>query len=78
MSDLTKLEFEALNITGKNYLSWVLDAEIHLDAKGLGVVIIAENEISSRDKAKGMIFLRHHLHEGLKAEYFTVKDPLEL
>ncbi|XP_016576355.1 uncharacterized protein LOC107873953 [Capsicum annuum] len=25
-----------------------------------------------------MIFLRHHLDEGLKVEYFTVKDPLEL
>ena len=78
MSNLTKLEFEALDITGKNYLSWVLDAEIHLDAKGLGAAIIAENEISSQDKAKAMIFLRHHLHEGLKAEYLTVKDPLEL
>ncbi|PIN17289.1 hypothetical protein CDL12_10050 [Handroanthus impetiginosus] len=78
MSNLTKLEFEALDITCKNYLSWVLDAEIHLDAKGLGAAIIAENEISNQDKAKTMIFLRHHLHEGLKAEYLTVKDPLEL
>ncbi|XP_049352655.1 uncharacterized protein LOC125817130 [Solanum verrucosum] len=25
-----------------------------------------------------MIFLRHHLDEGLKVEYLTVKDPLEL
>ena len=25
-----------------------------------------------------MIFLRHHLHEDLKIEYLTVKDPLEL
>ncbi|KAJ0018617.1 hypothetical protein Pint_11013 [Pistacia integerrima] len=25
-----------------------------------------------------MIFLQHHLHEGLRAEYFTVKDPLTL
>jgi len=25
-----------------------------------------------------MIFLQHHLHEGLKIEYLTVKDPLEL
>ncbi|PIN18807.1 hypothetical protein CDL12_08517 [Handroanthus impetiginosus] len=78
MSNLTKLEFEALDITGKNYLSWVLDAEIHLDTKGLGAAIIAENEISSQDKVKAMIFLRHHLHEGLKVEYLTVKDPLEL
>ncbi|KAK5826064.1 hypothetical protein PVK06_020972 [Gossypium arboreum] len=25
-----------------------------------------------------MIFIRHHLHKGLKVEYLTVKDPLEL
>ena len=35
MANLAKLEFLALDIIGKNYLSWVLDAEIHLDAKGL-------------------------------------------
>ncbi|KAK8322595.1 hypothetical protein V6Z12_A12G177500 [Gossypium hirsutum] len=64
MSNLTKLEFVALDITGNNYLSWVLDAEIHLDTKE-----------STQDKAKAMISLRHHLHEGLKTEYLTVKDP---
>ncbi|XP_019241827.1 PREDICTED: uncharacterized protein LOC109221845 [Nicotiana attenuata] len=78
MSNLSKLEFVALDITGKNYLSWVLDAEIHLDAKGLGNTIIKRNEASNEDKAMTMIFLRHHLHEGLKTEYLTVKDPLEL
>ncbi|XP_021767035.1 uncharacterized protein LOC110731492 [Chenopodium quinoa] len=61
MSNLVKFEFVALDITGKNYLSWVLDAEIHLDSKGLGETI-------------AMIFLRHHLHKGLKNEYLTVKD----
>ena len=30
MSNITKLDFAALNILGKNYLSWILDAEIHL------------------------------------------------
>nr|XP_009610232.1 uncharacterized protein LOC104103969 [Nicotiana tomentosiformis] len=78
MSNLSKLEFVALDITEKNYLSWVLDAEIHLDAKGLGNTIIQENKASNQDKAKAMIFLRHHLHEGLKTEYLTVKDSLEL
>ncbi|XP_010695582.3 uncharacterized protein LOC104908191 [Beta vulgaris subsp. vulgaris] len=75
MSNLAKLEFVALDITGKNYLSWVLDAEIHLAAKGLGNTIKAEYNESDQDKAKAMIFLRHHLHEALKNEYLTVKDP---
>lgn len=75
MSNLTKLDFEALDVTGKNYLSWVLDAEIHLNANGLGDTIKAGNNASSQNKAKAMIFLRHHLHEALKTEYLTVKDP---
>ncbi|XP_070022852.1 uncharacterized protein [Nicotiana sylvestris] len=78
MSNLSKLEFVTLDISGKNYLSWVLDAKIHLAAKGLGNTITQGNEASSQDKAKAMIFLRHHLDEGLKVEYLTVKDPLEL
>ncbi|XP_021725277.1 uncharacterized protein LOC110692548 [Chenopodium quinoa] len=75
MSNLTKLEFVTLDITGKNYLSWVLDAKIHLDAKGLGETIKEGNKATLQDKAKAMIFLRHYLHEGLKNEYLTVKDP---
>ncbi|XP_021851982.2 uncharacterized protein [Spinacia oleracea] len=75
MANLAKLEFAALDITGKNYLSWVLDAEIHLDAKDLGDTIKEGNKATSQNKAKAMIFLRHHLHEGLKIEYLTVKDP---
>ncbi|XP_049381253.1 uncharacterized protein LOC125845763 [Solanum stenotomum] len=78
MSNLSKLEFVALDISGNNYLKWVLDAEIHLDAKGLGATITNGNTTSSQDKAKAMIFLPHHLDEGLKVEYVTVKDPLEL
>ena len=78
MSNLAKLEFTALDITGKNYLSWILDAEIHLDSMGLGDTIKKANTASSQDKAKSMIFLRHHIHEGLKIEYLTVKDLADL
>nr|XP_043616421.1 uncharacterized protein LOC122588381 [Erigeron canadensis] len=78
MSNLAKLEFAALDITGKNYLSWVLDAEIHLDANNLGDTIKEENTASAQDKAKAMIFLRHHIHKSLKNEYLTVKDSLVL
>ncbi|KAH1073561.1 hypothetical protein J1N35_025889 [Gossypium stocksii] len=56
----------------------VLDAKIHLDSKGLGNTIVANKEASNQDKTKTIIFIRHHLHEGLKVEYLTVKDPLEL
>ncbi|KAK4388339.1 hypothetical protein Sango_2440500 [Sesamum angolense] len=52
--------------------------KIHLDANGLENTIKEGNEASNQDKAKAMIFLRHHLHEGLKIEYLTIKDPLVL
>ncbi|XP_049352720.1 uncharacterized protein LOC125817215 [Solanum verrucosum] len=73
MANLTKLEFIALHSSGKNYLSWVLDAEIHLDAMGLGDTIKEENKASKQNYARAMIFLRHHLDEILKIEYLTVK-----
>ncbi|XP_074374727.1 uncharacterized protein LOC141715145 [Apium graveolens] len=78
MSNFTKLEFEALDITRKNYLSWILDIEIHLAAQGLGDTIKDGNQESELNRAKAMIFLRRHLDEGLKSEYLTVKNPLEL
>jgi hypothetical protein len=78
MSNLTKLEFAALDVSGKNYLSWILDAEIHLEAMNLGNTIKADNETSQQHRAKAMIFFCHHLHEELKTEYFTVKNPMTL
>ena len=78
MSNLTKLEFVALDILGNNSLSWILDAEIHLDASNLGETIKEKNSASLQDRAKALIFLRHHLDESLKNEYLTVKDPLIL
>ncbi|XP_012827637.1 PREDICTED: uncharacterized protein LOC105948921 [Erythranthe guttata] len=78
MANITKLEFAALDISGRNYLTWILDAEIHLNAMNLGNTIKDGNEESEQDKAKSMIFIRHHLHEGLKSEYLGVKDPATL
>ncbi|CAM8923087.1 unnamed protein product [Rhodiola kirilowii] len=75
MSNLSKLEFNALDISGNNYLAWILDAEIHLDAMDLRDAIKEGNNASEQNKAEAMIFLRHHLHEGLKYEYLTIKDP---
>ena len=109
MSKISSLSFVALDISGKNYLSWILDAEINLEAgnlgepvlrgpkgimgmrkrtdhplvikkkkKNLGETIKEGNQRSLQDRAKALIFLRHHLHEDLKIEYLTVKDPLIL
>ena len=70
MSNITKLKFMALDISGKNYLSWILDIKIHLDAMNLGAMIKEGNQASLQDRAKTLIFLHHHLHEGLKKMSF--------
>ena len=74
MSNLAKLEFVALDISSKNYLSWVLDAKIYLDTMNLGNIIKEGNDTFLQDRARALIFLRHHIDEGLKGEYLTVKD----
>ena len=48
MSKLSHLEFNALDISGNNYLSWILDAEIHLDSMDLGAL----QETSLKSTAK--------------------------
>ena len=78
MSNLTKLEFVALDISRKNYLSCILNAEIHLETMNLGDTIKDGKQASPQNHAKAIIFIRHHLHEELKTEYLTVKDPLIL
>ena len=78
MSSLAKLEFVALDLSGTNDLSWILDAEIHLEAMALGDTIKDGNKTSQQDKAKALIFICHHLNEELKTEYLTKKDPLVL
>ncbi|XP_070665173.1 uncharacterized protein [Malus domestica] len=76
MANLAKLEYAALEITGKNYLTWVLDTKIHLEAGNLGDTIREENNSSSQERAKTLIFIRRHLDEALKSEYLTVEDPI--
>ena len=78
MSKISSLNFIALDISDKNYLSWIIDVEINLEAANLGETIKEGNQRSLQDRAKALIFLRHHLHEDLKIEYLTVKDPLIL
>ena len=44
----------------------------------LGATIKEGNQASLQDRAKTLIFLRHHLHEGLKNEYLMVNDPFTI
>ncbi|KAI5348951.1 hypothetical protein L3X38_001838 [Prunus dulcis] len=78
MTNLTKLEFATLDISGDNYLSWVLNAKIHLRANGLEQTIVDGNDASPEENVKSMIFLCRHIHEALKSEYVVVDEPLVL
>ena len=44
----------------------------------LGNTIKEGNYVSLQDCTKALIFLRHHIDEGLKGEYHTFKDPFIL
>ena len=46
MSILAKFEFVVIDISSNNYLSWVLDVEIHLDAMTFGNTIKEGNDAS--------------------------------
>ncbi|CAM8905129.1 unnamed protein product [Rhodiola kirilowii] len=67
MSNLARLEFTALDVSGRNYLTWVVDAELHLASNKLGETIVETSTASQQDRSKAMILLLHHLHESLKA-----------
>lgn len=53
MSNFVELKFMLLiDVVGKNYLFWILDASIHLNANGLGGTIKEMNQISNKNKPK--------------------------
>ncbi|CAN6697068.1 unnamed protein product [Malus baccata var. baccata] len=44
MSNLNKLDFTALKVSGRNYLKWVQDVKLHLIAKNLHPAIEDETD----------------------------------
>ena len=61
-----------------NYFSWQLDAKLHLQSKKLVNAIKKGNKMSPGEKAFGLIFLHHHIHDDLKNEYLIEEDPLSM
>lgn len=60
IANLSKLEFFTLDISGKNYLAWKLDAQIHIDAMILGDTIVEK--------------MRHHRKIALKLYDFLLSS----
>ncbi|KAL4568320.1 hypothetical protein LXL04_023929 [Taraxacum kok-saghyz] len=63
MSNMAKLEFPALEVNGKNYMSWTIDAEMHLESMGIREAINFINDCSLQDKARAHVFLRKHIDQ---------------
>ncbi|KAL5826714.1 hypothetical protein ACOSQ3_018550 [Xanthoceras sorbifolium] len=75
MAKLKDLRFDALTVDGDNYLSWIIDVELRLKSECLYNTIEERNESSEKDKSTAMVILRHHLHQDLNAQYFTITEP---
>ncbi|KAM2594598.1 hypothetical protein TB1_043601 [Malus domestica] len=78
MSNLNKLDFTALEVSGRNYLKWVQDVKLHCTTKSLRATIeepTEDNLVDEAQKATAMIFICKHIHDALQIEYLTEKDP---
>ncbi|XP_068329776.1 uncharacterized protein [Pyrus communis] len=80
MLKLNKLDFTALEVSGRNYLKWVQDVKLYLTAKNLRPTIEDEtnNPVGKAEKATAMVFIRRHIHDTLQTEYLDEKDPQAL
>ncbi|TQD84735.1 hypothetical protein C1H46_029723 [Malus baccata] len=74
MLNLNKLDFSALEVSGRNYLKWVQDVKFHLTAKGIRATIeapIADKPVDKAQKATAIIFIRRRIHDALQTEYLV-------
>ena len=67
MAKLASLKFVALDVSGENYMSWVIDVRLLLKSKGMCYTIEDGAEANEQDKYTAMVIIHHHLHENLKA-----------
>ncbi|KAB2618175.1 hypothetical protein D8674_014044 [Pyrus ussuriensis x Pyrus communis] len=67
MLNLNKLDFTALEVSGRNYLKWVQDVKLHLTAKSLRATIEEPTDdlVDEAQKATAMIFIHNALHTKL-------------
>ena len=67
MPKLANLKLDALEVSGDNYMSWVIDARLLLKLEGLFYTIEDEAEANEQDKSTAMVIISHHLNEDLNA-----------
>ncbi|XP_022008496.1 uncharacterized protein LOC110907884 [Helianthus annuus] len=74
MAYIAKIEFQALNITGENYMPWTAHVKRHLKSMGVLETITEGNDCTDQDKAKAHVFLHKHIDEMLQFEYSNFED----
>ncbi|XP_070668169.1 uncharacterized protein [Malus domestica] len=78
MSNLNKLDFTTLEVSGRNYLKWVQDVKLYFTAKSLKATIeeLIDNEPANEaKKATAMIFIQRHIYDAPQTEYLPEEDP---
>ena len=78
MTSIEKLHFSPLTIDGENYLAWTLDVKSNLIARDIYTTITTDEGTTPQQKAKALVFLRHHLVEPLKLQYLNEENPRNL
>ncbi|XP_048621822.1 uncharacterized protein LOC125596934 [Brassica napus] len=78
MSKISNLDYAALNLSGDNYLQRALDTKINLRSKELVDTIIKGNNETDKNQYMAISIIRHHLIEGLKDQYLTMENPLDI
>ncbi|KAK9924068.1 hypothetical protein M0R45_032456 [Rubus argutus] len=78
MAHLNKLDFDALEVSGRNYFQWTEDVKLHLTAKKIRSTIQDDNVASTHQKAEAMILIRRHMDRSLQREYLGEEEPRNL
>ncbi|GJT32922.1 hypothetical protein Tco_0923341 [Tanacetum coccineum] len=78
MSNIEKIKFPALDITGANYIQWTGYVKRHLKSIGDLATIQEGNKCTEENKAKADVFLHQHIDEMLEFEYSNCDDPSTL
>ncbi|KAL8153074.1 LOW QUALITY PROTEIN: hypothetical protein V2J09_010834 [Rumex salicifolius] len=63
MTNLSRLEFIALDVSEKNYLSWMLDEELHLTSNNMGQTIMETQAHPYRIAPKQQYFFDRFDHQ---------------
>ncbi|XP_068312502.1 uncharacterized protein [Pyrus communis] len=80
-SNLNKLDFSTLEVSGRNYLKWVQDVKLYLTAKGIRATLeapIDDKPVDEAQKATVKIFIQRHIHDALLTKYLAKEDPRTL